>query len=195
MDNQRRKDMSSSGIAAAALMLAAALFAGDVSAQTGAVTGTITRFDTQAPLDGVQVFVVGTNRTAVTNEQGRYLITSVPVGTYTIRASVIGFEQGEQSVTVSAGGTATADFPLGETALELGAIIVNAVTGQMQTKREIAPAVATIDVSRVDLAPVNSMADLIQGRVAGAVVLKSSGTTGGGSRIRIRGSNSVSLSN
>ncbi len=39
------------------------------------------------------------------------------------------------------------------------------------------------------------MADLISGRAAGVQVLKSAGTTGTGTRIRIRGSNSISLSN
>ena len=47
----------------------------------------------------------------------------------------------------------------------------------------------------VEVAPVNNIADLIQGRSAGVQVLNSAGTSGVGSRIRIRGSSSISLSN
>src|SRR5690606_21160776 len=43
--------------------------------------------------------------------------------------------------------------------------------------------------------PVTTMSQLIQGRVSGVTVIQSSGTTGGGARVRIRGNNSLSLSN
>jgi TonB-linked SusC/RagA family outer membrane protein len=187
--------MSRNHVAAALVALAAVLCAGSASAQTGSITGRVTRSDTQQPLDGVQVFVAGTNRGGITNQDGRFLIQSVPSGSHVVRASLIGYTQGEQTVSVSAGQPATADFQLRETAVELGGIVVNAVTGQVQTKREVANAVGTIDMKKVELAPVTNMSELIQGRVAGAVVLQSGGTTGGGARIRIRGSNSISLSN
>ena len=44
-------------------------------------------------------------------------------------------------------------------------------------------------------APITEFSNLISGRAPGVQVLKSGGTTGTGTRIRIRGSNSVSLSN
>ncbi|MGH7554023.1 MAG: SusC/RagA family TonB-linked outer membrane protein, partial [Longimicrobiales bacterium] len=146
-------------------------------------------------LSGVQVFVIGTNRGSITNREGRYIVQGVPVGSQQVRASMIGYAQGEVTVAVTAGQTVTVDFTLRQTAVELGAIIVNALTGQMQTKREVANSVGTIDVDKVELAPVSSLSELLQGRVAGAVVLHSGGTSGAGARVRIRGSNSISLSN
>ena len=60
----------------------------------------------------------------------------------------------------------------------------------------MANAVSTIDVASIAAEqPITQMADLISGRAAGVQVLKSAGTTGSGTRIRIRGSNSISLSN
>ena len=44
-------------------------------------------------------------------------------------------------------------------------------------------------------APITEFGNLLTGRAAGVQVLKSSGATGTGTKIRIRGSNSVSLSN
>ena len=73
--------------------------------------------------------------------------------------------------------------------------IVTTATGE-QRKLEIGNAVTTIDVARIaETAPITEFTNLISGRAAGVQVLKSSGTTGTGTRIRIRGSNSISLSN
>ena len=68
-------------------------------------------------------------------------------------------------------------------------------TGE-QRKRELGNAVGTIQADEiVNVAPVNNMADLLQGRTAGVQVFNSAGTSGAGSRIRIRGSSSISLAN
>ncbi len=39
-------------------------------AQGGTITGQVVNQDTQAPLSGVQVFVTGTNRGTLTNQEG-----------------------------------------------------------------------------------------------------------------------------
>ena len=43
--------------------------------------------------------------------------------------------------------------------------------------------------------PVTNVASLLQGKAAGVAILPSSGTTGTGTKIRIRGANSISLTN
>jgi outer membrane cobalamin receptor len=73
--------------------------------------------------------------------------------------------------------------------------IVSTATGD-QRKLEIGNAVSTIDVARVaEESPITEFGNLLSGRAAGVQVQKSGGATGSGTRIRIRGSNSVSLSN
>ncbi len=74
-----------SGIRAAigrsgAMALAFALFAGPLSAQTGSVTGTLVSGETGEPLPNVQVSLDGTGLGAISNNQGRFLILSVPAG-------------------------------------------------------------------------------------------------------------------
>src|SRR5437867_514916 len=76
----------------------------------------------------------------------------------------------------------------------LGAIVITA-TGQLQKAREIPNDVSQVAAGDVEKAPITNFADLLNARAAGVTVLPSSGTTGGGARVRIRGSNSVSLSN
>lgn len=171
-----------------------ALLPAAVRAQTtGTISGRVTAAEGQ-PIVGAQVSVIGTTRGANTDQQGRYTITGVAAGAQRVRARMLGYAPGDQPVTVSAGSTATADFQLQASALQVGAVVVTA-TGQEQQQREIGSSIGVIDVSQTPLAPVTSTSELIQGRVAGAVVLPSSGVTGSGARIRIRGSNSMSLSN
>src|ERR671923_126274 len=55
--------------------------------------------------------------------------------------------------------------------------------------------VAKIAVDSVEKASVQTFAQLLNGRAAGVSVLQSTGTTGMGARVRVRGANSVSLSN
>lgn len=58
----------------------------------GVISGTVMIHNTEQPLPGVNVQVVGTSFGAVTNGDGQFAINNVPVGRYMVRASAIGFE-------------------------------------------------------------------------------------------------------
>ena len=161
---------------------------------TGNVQGTVTDVRSTKPLRGAQVQVVGTRLTAVTDDEGRFRITVVPVGTAELRITRIGYRPTTRSVTITLGGEATEDFQLASSPLELEGIVVTA-TGE-QLRREVGNAIAQINVAEdVEQSAITNIADLVTGRAAGVQVMTSGGTTGSGTRIRIRGSNSVSLRN
>jgi TonB-linked SusC/RagA family outer membrane protein len=163
--------------------------------ERGTVTGRVVDAQTQQPLSEVQVVVAGTNSGSLTNAQGIYRIETVEPGRVELRASRIGYRRGVQQVTVGAGAVATANFSLEQSAVELEAIVVTA-TGQLQAKRELGNSVGTINVEQnVPKGAVTSASQVLQARSPGVSVLQASGTSGSGSRIRIRGSASVSLSN
>mgnify|MGYP002780451987 CR=1 FL=1 len=169
------------------------LVAGPLAAQpAGSVSGRVTDQATGQPLAGVQVFLAGTTRGALTDAQGRYTLAGVPAGPQTLRATRVGYAQGSQSVTVSAGSSVTADFALRASTVELGALVVTA-TGQEQRKREIGNAVSTVQPVQGELASAQNLSELLQGKAAGVGILPNSGTAGAGSKIRIRGNASVSL--
>jgi TonB-linked SusC/RagA family outer membrane protein len=93
------------------------------------------------------------------------------------------------------GGTSTLDFALEQAATQLDIVQVTA-TGQEQSRRESGVATANINVATdVPQAAVTNMATVLSSRAPGVVVQEAGGTTGSGARVRIRGSNSVSLSN
>lgn len=166
-----------------------------LSAQTtGSVRGRVVDVASRAPIAAVNVRIAGTPLGTVTDDQGRYLITRVPTGQVTVAAERIGFRRQTQTVVVSADQIAPLDFAMEAIALSLEAVVVTP-TGD-ERRREMGNAPATINAaSEVESAPVNSVSDLLTGRAAGVQVMPSGGTTGQGARIRIRGSNSVSLSN
>ncbi|KAA3637086.1 MAG: carboxypeptidase-like regulatory domain-containing protein, partial [Calditrichaeota bacterium] len=70
------------------LLLAGTVF----SAVTGKIVGVITDVDNQQPLVGVTVSVQGTSWGAVTDVDGRYQIQNVPVGTYNLVITTVGYQ-------------------------------------------------------------------------------------------------------
>ncbi len=179
-------------------MFLAALFAGALPAVAdaqgaGTIAGRVTDRATQQGIPEVQIVVAGTTRGTRTDDQGQYRLTNVPAGSVQLRALRIGYEAQTRTVVVSAGAVATADFTLAVTARTLDEVTVTA-TGEQQRKRESGANIGTIKPPEQPAAK-NNMAAVIQGQVAGVTVQQSGGTTGTGARVRIRGANSVSLSN
>lgn len=178
----------------AAALLAVSPGAGWAQQQQGTIAGSVTDRVGGTPLAGVRLTVLGTNRSAVTNQEGRYTLVGVPVGTYQVQASVIGYGAATNTAVVTAGGIEELDFALRPAAVSLDALVVTA-TGE-QRGREVANVVSTIQAADVvPLSSVTNFGDLLSGRTANVQVLASAGTVGAGTRVRIRGLNSLSLSN
>ena len=161
---------------------------------TGTIAGQVIDRQTQRPLVGAQVRVAGTDRGALTGEGGAYRITGVQAGSVTVAAQRIGYAAVSRTVTVTPDGTTTADFGLTVSVTTLDQVIVTA-TGQSERKRESGVNTATIDGSQIVKAAVSTFADVLSSRSPGVVVQQAAGESGAGARIRIRGSNSISLSN
>lgn len=166
---------------------------GALAAQ-GIVSGRVTDAATKQPLQQAQVNIVGTTQRVLTNQDGQFRLTNVPAGTALVRVVFIGYKAESQSVFVTAGATATADFALTAAAVGLDAIVVTP-SGDQSVRQEgnHMPTVQMTNLTQTQA--ITNLSDAINARVPGVVVQQSGGTTGSGTRIRIRGSNSVSLSN
>jgi len=178
-----------------ALALAALLAgAGTALAQQTAVTGRVTDSSSRQPVVQAKVYVGGTTLRALTDQQGRYRFDNVAPGQVTIRVEYIGYRPTIKTVTVAAGETATADIAMLFAPIGLDAVVVTATGQEMQRQQPNA-------IHRADAADIASkaaptdMADLLNAKIPGVTVQDAGGTTGSGTRIRIRGSNSLSLSN
>ena len=160
---------------------------------TGTIVGRVVDRQSQRPLGSVQVRIVGTPRGAQTDESGTYRIINVPTGVTTIAAQRIGY--GPQSRSVAVGtSTLQVDFSLAVAATTLDNVTITA-TGQSERRRESGVSTATIDSGAINKAAISTFSDALSSRAPGVVVQTAAGETGAGSRIRIRGSNSISLSN
>jgi TonB-linked SusC/RagA family outer membrane protein len=164
------------------------------AAQTGTISGKVTDAAGGAPLEAARVVLSGTSRIETTDREGGFTFRAVAPGTYSLRVLRVGYRPVTDTVRVEDGATATAEIAMEAAPVQLDEIVTTA-TGE-QRKLEVGNVVATIDAAKVaETAPITEFSNLLSGRAAGVQVLKSSGTTGTGTRIRIRGSNSISLSN
>jgi TonB-dependent starch-binding outer membrane protein SusC len=165
-----------------------------VQAQQGSVAGTVTDRATGEHLENARVILAGPNRVETTSQEGQYTFRGVAPGKYLVRVLRLGYQPASDSATVSAGERVALNFGLTPSPVQLDELVTTA-TGQ-QSRLEIGNSIATIEASKVaEEAPITEFTNLLSGRAAGVEVLKSSGATGTGTKIRIRGSNSVSLSN
>ncbi|MFL5599048.1 MAG: SusC/RagA family TonB-linked outer membrane protein [Gemmatimonadaceae bacterium] len=174
-----------------------ALMFGASSAQAqeaGNIAGRVIDASTSAPVPTAQIQVVGTTRGAVTAEDGRFRITGIRPGDYQVRVLRLGYQASSRAVTVTAGGTADLEFSVTPAAVSLEEVVTTA-TGERERKREIGSAVSTVQPKEEQLASAQNVSQLLTGKVPGVDVAQAGGTIGAASRIRIRGSNSLSLTN
>jgi outer membrane receptor protein involved in Fe transport len=59
---------------------------------TGKISGKVTDAETGEPLPGCNVIIEGTSLGAATDTDGEFFIINIPPGTYTVRASMIGYK-------------------------------------------------------------------------------------------------------
>src|SRR5437867_7192865 len=92
-------------------------------AQTGAITGKITD-DSGVGVPYANVFIKGTQLGGMANAEGKFTITKVPVGAYTLSVKSVGHATVEKPVQVNANQTATVNFQISEQAVKLKGVDV-----------------------------------------------------------------------
>jgi len=81
---------------------------------TGSIGGVVVDATDNLPLVGAIIRIVGTNKATETNENGEYKLINVDVGTYSVEASYVGYDNLiKQNVSVSVDKITTVDFILG----------------------------------------------------------------------------------
>jgi TonB-linked SusC/RagA family outer membrane protein len=159
----------------------------------GSVSGRITDATAATPVAGARIVIAGTQLTALTGDDGRYVIRGVTPGSVELQVNRLGYQQQHSVVTVTAGQAATLNFAMLTATYSLSAVVTT-VTGS-QKKVELANATTQIAVAdKIAELPVKDMGSLLSGRASSVQVVQT-GATGTGSRVRIRGQNSFSLSN
>ena len=158
--------------------LLAVLCGGTAAAQQ--VTGTVTSATTGQPLTGVEVTVRGTAVSTRTTAEGRYLINVPSIATDTLVFALIGYRQ----ETAGIAGRSTIDIALDRIA-QLEAVV--SIGYGEQERRDLTGAIGSVDGEDIAEVATASVAQALQGKIAGVQVTPETGEPGKGAVVRIRG--------
>jgi iron complex outermembrane recepter protein len=159
---------------------------------TGAIVGRITTKATGAPIVGAMVVLDGATQRAASGEDGKYRITDVPTGTYTVRARYIGYAPGMASVTVVANQEVTADFALERSAQRLDEVVTTGTIIPTEVKALPNP-VTVITGDQIARKNIQHVDELFRGDVPGVLAWNQGGANGYFSQFAtIRGSSTLS---
>jgi TonB-dependent starch-binding outer membrane protein SusC len=147
------------------------------------ITGRVTD-ETNQGLPGVNVLLKGTTNGTTTDGTGKYSL-SVPDATGTLVFSYIGYTTEEVAIN----GRSTIDVSLVADIQSLSEVVVVGYGSQL--KKEVTGAVQTVSSAELKDIPVSTVAQKLQGRLAGVQINQTTGKPGQGMNVRIRGQLSV----
>ncbi len=158
-----------------------------VNSQQKTVTGTVTSSEDNLPMAGVTVLVKGTTMGVITDPNGKYQI-NVPEGA-TLEFRYVGMKTTE----VVVGPSVIYNVVMELESIGLDEIVV--VGYGTQIKSKVSSSISKIDGTSLQNMPVASVELALQGKSAGVFVESLNGKATGSTRMRIRGSSSVTASN
>lgn len=153
----------------------------------GSIRGTVTDATTGEPLFGANVIIAGTSLGAATDFDGEYRIHNVAAGTFTLKASYIGYEPITESVTLAEGVNLQFDIKLKNVTVSTDDVIItaqaqgqNAAINQQLSSDNI---VNVVSSSRIQELPDANAAESI-GRLPGISLVREGGQA---TKVVIRG--------
>ena len=159
-------------------------------AQTGkTVTGTVKEL--QVPLVGVMVKEEGTDNSTFTDANGHYSLTLQQDDAKLIFEQ-LDFPIREEEVLNRS--VINVRFTKDEESIQLKDVVVNAGYYSVKDK-ERTGSIARVTAKEIENQPVNNVLDALQGRVAGLEITPTSGNSGAGYEVKIRGQNSINAGN
>ncbi len=162
---------------------------GNVFAQERTITGTVTSADDGMELPGASVVIPGTQQGTVTDVSGRYSL-SVPEGTTQLEYSFVGMKP----ILVSIVGLNTVDVVLEMQSMALNEVVVTSL-GISRERKSLGYAVSEVSGDEVSTVKETNVINSLAGRVSGVNITQSTSGPGGGTRVIIRGNNSLSGNN
>ncbi|WP_321375383.1 SusC/RagA family TonB-linked outer membrane protein [uncultured Draconibacterium sp.] len=151
------------------------------------VTGTVTGEDGLG-IPGVSVIESGTSNGTITDIDGVYTISVAD------DATIVFSFVGMQTVQEPVNGRSTIDVTLVESQIGLEEVVVTAL-GISKEKKSLGYAVTEVGGDDISVVKDHNPANSLVGKVAGVVVTQGSGSPGSGSRVIIRGNNSITGNN
>jgi TonB-dependent SusC/RagA subfamily outer membrane receptor len=160
----------------------------------GIVVGHVTDSASGQGLGGAQVRVEGVKElSAVTSDSGNFTLRNVPVGDQVIIVRLFGYRPAQRTVTVTDSGRVTVRVVMVPVPTVLSGVVTTA-TG-LQKRIEVGNDITVLNADSImQVAPVSSLTQMLETRVPGLIVQKTSGIPGAPSRLRLRGESSLLMS-
>lgn len=144
--------------------------------------------DTNEPLIGASILVVGTSTGVITDLDGNFNII-VPSGATVLQISYVGYE----TVTVPVPSGNTVNVKMKSDAQMLSDVVV--IGYGTQRKSDLTGSVSNVSSKDFNSGLISSPEQLINGKVSGVQIMSNNGSPTAGSTIRIRGGASLNASN
>ena len=162
--------------------------------QTGIVVGVVLEQATGQPLEASSIVIVGTKLGGASDRRGHFIVRGVPAGEVTVRVQRLGFRPASQLVRVPANDSVAANFTLGQSAVELEAVVATGTGGAVE-KRALGAPIGIVDVDKIsETKPVADLSSALSFQVPGLRAMDGGGGAGSAKDLRIRGMSSFSLS-
>lgn len=97
---------------------------------------------TEESIPFATIMILGTNRGAVSNEEGQFEFRKLAAGKYTLRVQVMGYKTQEKTITVSAEATSVVHFQMEEESFMTDEVVVSA--NRNEVSRKAAPVVVNV---------------------------------------------------
>jgi TonB-linked SusC/RagA family outer membrane protein len=164
------------------------------AAAPGQIIGRIVDSSGRNAIAGVTVAVQGTNLSVLTSTDGEFTLRNVPQGKQVLVIKLFGYKSTTRTVTIVDETPIRADIALVPIPTVLSGVVTTAAG--KQRRMEIGNDITTLKVDSIQqVAPVSTVADLLEARVPGVQVIRSSGQPGSPRRIRLRGTSSINGNN
>ena len=157
--------------------------------QARQVTGTVVSAENGEPLPGVTVSVKGTSVGAITGPDGSYVI-NVPQDGETLVFSFVGLLSQELAIS----NNTVVDLVMEQDLMELDEVVVTAL-GISREKKALGYSVTQLNSEDIDQKPESDIGRILSGKAAGVRVTSTSGVSGSGTNITIRGYSSIKGNN
>ena len=165
---------------------------GQSYAQEGTITGTVIDSTTSETLPGASILIEDLGTGATTDSEGNYTIENVPVGTYMVTASFVGYDRKAVEVEVTEGSNMV-NFSIVPSTYGMDNVVVTAY-GIEQQMNELPYSAQSVQGETISDSRNDNFMESLSGRVAGLKVSNMNGM-GGSTNIIMRGYKSITGNN
>ncbi|MCX7987526.1 MAG: TonB-dependent receptor [Bacteroidales bacterium] len=156
--------------------------------QSGNITAKGTVVDTAGlPLAGVTVMISGTNKATLTDANGNFTI-ECPANS-TLKFSYIGYK------TVELASNTSMKVVMNEEKINLDEVVVVGIGYGTMRKKDLTGSISSVSSDKFTKGVITTSEQLIQGKMAGVTVMRTSGDPSVGATVRLRGGTSLTAGN